>query len=128
MENKEIKITPPEGYEIDKSLQKVNRLYTVYTHTSPSGKVYVGITSQLVKARWKYGYGYKKCCIFYLAIQKYGWNNIEHKIILENISESHAKYAEKYLIKWYKMHKMSYNITDGGEGGDGRSWCACISK
>lgn len=50
------------------------------------------------------------------AIEKYGWDNFKHEIILDNISKSEADYAEKYLIKWYKLHKMSYNITDGGEG------------
>lgn len=53
------------------------------------------------------------------AITKYGWNNIKHEIILTNISKSEAVYTEKYLIKWYKMHHQSYNITDGGEGIEG---------
>lgn len=22
----------------------------------------------------------------------------------------------RYLIRWYKIHNLSYNITDGGEG------------
>lgn len=62
------------------------------------------------------GRGYKKCILFYKAIEKYGLDNIEHEILLKDISESEAKYAEKYLIRWYKMHNMSYNITDGGDG------------
>lgn len=37
-------------------------------------------------------------------------------MVLENISESEAEYSEKYLIRWYKMHNQSYNITDGGQG------------
>ena len=50
------------------------------------------------------------------ALLKYGWENFEHKVILEGISKSEADYAEKYLIRWYKIHGLSYNITDGGEG------------
>lgn len=96
----------------------------IYTHTSPSGKVYVGQTVNY-KRRWGYNgehYKNKKADGSYIqgafarAIDKYGWGNFEHKIILENISKSEADYAEKYLIKWYKLHNLSYNITEGGEG------------
>lgn len=31
--------------------------WTVYRHTSPSGKVYIGITSQNVERRWNSGKG-----------------------------------------------------------------------
>lgn len=93
-------------------------MYLVYQHTSPSGKVYVGITSQSVSKRWQNGKGYTKNNqpYFNAAINKYGWNNFKHEIILENVAESEAKYTERYLIRWYKLHKISYNITDGGEG------------
>lgn len=30
--------------------------WTVYRHTSPSGKVYIGITSQNVERRWNSGW------------------------------------------------------------------------
>lgn len=96
----------------------------IYTHTSPSGKVYVGQTVN-IKRRWGYnGEHYKNKkkdgsyiqASFARAIDKYGWNSFKHEIILEGISKSEADYAEKYLIKWYKIHGMSYNITEGGEG------------
>ena len=92
-------------------------LWQVYKHTSPSGKVYIGITSKKnAKVRWNYGSGYISCWYFKNAINKYGWNNIKHEILLEGVSESEAKYAEKYLIRWYKMQGISYNLTDGGDG------------
>lgn len=94
-----------------------NKKFIVYEHISPSNKVYIGITSKTLKLRCgKNGYCYKDSKKFYNAIKKYGWDNFKHNILLENQPESAAKYAEKYLIRWYKMHKMSYNITDGGEG------------
>lgn len=107
---KELIITPPEGiiYQV--------KNYIVYKHISPSGKVYIGITSRSAKERWGNGNYYKDSKKFYNAILKYGWENIKHEILLENQSESAAKYTEKYLIQWYKMHNISYNITDGGEG------------
>ena len=98
--------------------------HCVYTHTSPSGKVYVGQTIN-TRRRWGYNgehYRNKKIDGSYVqeafarAIDKYGWDAFEHSIILNNISKKEADYAEKYLIKWYKLHKQSYNITDGGEG------------
>lgn len=97
------------------------KLYTIYRHTSPSGKVYIGQTCQKVWVRWLHnGNGYQDCPIFWKAILKYGWDNFTHEILLENISKSEADYAEKYLIKWYKLHDITYNIADGGEGGNGR--------
>lgn len=94
-----------------------NKKYCVYEHISPSGKHYIGITSTSPKKRWANGKGYLTGSqkVFQRAILKYGWDNIIHNIILENVSESEAKYAERYLIKWYKLHKKSYNMTDGGD-------------
>ena len=91
--------------------------WTVYEHISPSGKVYVGITSN-VKRRWAAnGYYYHLSdTVFSRALKKYGWDNFTHHIVLEGISAEEAKYTEKYLIRWYKIHGMSYNITDGGDG------------
>lgn len=91
-------------------------IWCVYRLVSPSGKVYIGITSQKPELRWNGGKNYKLCTYFYNAILKYGWSNIIHEIILSGISKEHAIYTEKYLIKWYKLHNISYNLTDGGEG------------
>lgn len=96
--------------------QQLNN-YTMYKHTSPSGKVYIGITKMTPKKRWNNGKGYinSRQILFERAILKYGWDNIKHEILLSNISKEEAKYAERYLIRWYKIHNISYNITDGGD-------------
>lgn len=94
--------------------------YTVYRNISPCGKVYVGITRLSLRDRWgNGGCRYRRCKLFYRAIQKYGWDNIVHDIILSGVSKSEAIYTERYLIKWYKLHGISYNITDGGESTKG---------
>lgn len=97
--------------------------WIVYEHISPSNKVYVGITKQIPQRRWKGGSGYLRKDnhqpLMANAIRKYGWDNFQHKIILEGLDKSNADYAERYLIKWYKLHHLSYNITDGGDGGLG---------
>lgn len=48
--------------------------YTVYRHTSPSGKVYIGITCRKPEYRWNHGKGYKEIDqpVLYRAIKKYG--------------------------------------------------------
>ena len=94
--------------------------WTVYEHWSPSGKVYVGITSQSIKVRWQNGNGYIICKMFYRAIRKYGWENMRHIIVSSNLGEKTAKNMEIDLIRFYKNRGISYNITDGGEGALGR--------
>lgn len=50
--------------------------YTVYKHTCPNGKVYIGITKRNVEKRWLNGKGYERQPHFYNAILKYGGDNI----------------------------------------------------
>ena len=42
--------------------------WTVYRHISPSGKIYIGITSRDPKRRWNCGKSYEHCIKFYAAI------------------------------------------------------------
>lgn len=94
--------------------------YTVYKHISPSGKVYIGITKRKPEYRWNKGKGYRKDqLLFYRAIKKYGWDNFTHEILYTGLSEKDAKNIEISLIRQYKSLGMSYNITDGGDGGRG---------
>lgn len=94
-----------------------DKKWTLYRHTSPSGKVYIGITSKRnINDRWMSGKGYMKCVAFYNAILKYGWDNIKHEILFTNLSEERAKRLEIELIRHYKSMNISYNITDGGDG------------
>ena len=95
------------------------KMWLVYEHISPSGKIYVGITSLAPKARWENGSGYVKCKAFYKAIQKYGWDKIEHNIIAEGLGEKTAKNMEIDLIKYNKERGISYNIANGGDGAAG---------
>ena len=77
------------------------KLYTVYKHISPSGKVYIGITSKKPEYRWNHGRGYKEIDqpVFYRAIKKYGWDNITHEILYSGLQEKDAKNLEISLIK-----------------------------
>lgn len=93
--------------------------YSVYKHTTPSGKVYIGITSKDVKKRWLNGRGYRKNEHFWNAIRKYGWDNIAHEVIATNLTKEEATEAEKFYIELYRSNepKHGYNMTMGGETG-----------
>jgi len=91
--------------------------YCVYKHTTPSGKVYIGITSQNINKRWKNGLGYEGCTAFYRAITKYGWQNIKHEIVIAGLNKAEACEMEQRLIAEHKSHdpQFGYNLTLGGE-------------
>ena len=93
----------------------------VYCHTTPSGKKYIGITRNKPEIRWKNGNGYPNNHIFTAAINKYGWENITHDILLVCDSSEKAKEAEKFFIAHFKTknRKYGYNFTDGGDGTSG---------
>lgn len=91
--------------------------WTLYRHTSPSNKIYIGITSNPnVKHRWCNGSSYKGCPYFYKAILKYGWFNIKHEVLFTDLTKERAEHLEIELIRHYKGLNISYNITGGGEG------------
>lgn len=95
-----------------------NNIYTVYEHINKTnGKRYIGQTSEEdVNNRWKYGHGYVGSTYFYNAIQKYGWDGFEHKILATGLSVDEANDMEVMLIKKYKTtnNEFGYNITSGG--------------
>lgn len=92
--------------------------YSVYIHTAPSGRVYVGISQNPVK-RWNEGRGYKFNPYFWRCIKKYGWENIKHEILFEGLSLEDAKKKEAELIENYKsnIRAYGYNIREGGDSG-----------
>ena len=96
--------------------------YTVYEHITPSGKRYIGITSKAnPNLRWQNGSHYKKGTAFRCAIDKYSWNNIQHNILFDDLTEKEAKWLENYLICYYRTFVgfndcKGYNMTLGGEG------------
>lgn len=93
-------------------------MYKVYKHTSPNGKVYIGITNQKPERRWcKNGQGYKENEYFCRAIEKYGWNNFNHEILAENLTEEEACNMEIKLIEEFNSTDRScgYNRHSGGK-------------
>ena len=91
--------------------------YTVYKHTSPNGKIYIGITGKNPKHRWSNGNAYSNNKYFTNAINKYGWDNFTHEILFENLTKEAACQKEIELIKEYKSNnsEFGYNQSSGGE-------------
>ena len=96
-------------------------MYVVYKHTSPSGKVYIGITGrENVNLRWCNGLGYSGNRYFIAAIKKYGWNNFNHEILKSGLTFDEACDFEIKFIAEYKANnpKYGYNISSGGYCGN----------
>ena len=77
-----------------------SKKYKVYVHIFPNGKKYYGYTSKNnINERFgKNGCGYKTQPLMWNAIQKYGWDNIEHKVIKEFDNQTDALNYETMMI------------------------------
>lgn len=94
--------------------------YTVYKHTSPSGKVYIGITCQKPETRWKRdGAGYNHSPHLLAAIKKYGWDAFQHDILAAGLTKDAACAMEVRLIAEYDSTNPAngYNADLGGSTG-----------
>lgn len=96
--------------------KSLDNTYIVYKHTSPSGKVYIGITKKNPIDRWAGGFGYEHQSYFFKAIVKYGWLNISHEILYTDLTKKEAEEKEIELIDKYKSsdYNYGYNIDLGG--------------
>lgn len=90
--------------------------YTLYKHTSPSGKVYIGITGRKLTKRFDNGRGYSHSPHFRAAIKKYGWENIKHEILQTGLTKEEAEKAEIMAIEHYNStdRRYGYNADKGG--------------
>ena len=91
--------------------------YKVYKHIFPNGKVYIGITKLKPKYRWGHnGNGYYHHPFLINAIKKYGWDNIKHEVLFENLTQQQAEQKEIELIALNKSNdrQFGYNISRGG--------------
>lgn len=95
-------------------------MYKVYMHVVPNGKVYIGITKVSVKARWNGGRGYKNQ-LFGRAVEKYGWDNIEHIVLFDDIEDEDTALLieEDLIIRFDSTNpQKGYNVirSDGHKG------------
>ena len=90
-------------------------MYSIYVHTTPDGRKYVGCTSQELNKRSHGGSHYKKNTRFYDAIKFFGWDNIQHKV-LETVEDKKTalKREEYYTLLWRTNEpEFGYNIFVG---------------
>lgn len=101
----------------------------IYKFTSPSNKVYIGITKNLKERYYKH-----KCLVdreykraLYKACRHYGFENMEFKVLeVVSANSEDALYnilneKEQYYIRQYDSFKNGYNCTLGGGGTKGVS-------
>lgn len=94
--------------------------YKIYVHVNKkNGKLYIGQTSEndINRRFGKNGSYYHNSRYFYNAIQKHGWENFEHILLVDNINLEMANILEEELIKKYKTNncKYGYNLKSGGK-------------
>ena len=87
--------------------------FYVYEHMNKiNGKIYIGITKLNPKKRWNKGKGYIENKDFYNDIVRYGWDNFEHNILIDNLDIRTAQEIESLLI--YKLDttnkEKGYNL------------------
>ena len=96
----------------------MEREFYVYKHTNKvNGKVYIGVTCQKPKQRWKNGKGYIENEDFWADIEKYDWNQgFDHEILYSGLSERQAEIMEISLIDYYDSRNKNkgYNVLKGG--------------
>lgn len=92
-------------------------MYTIYCHIFPNKKRYIGLTKTSLRVRWENGKKYKTCPLVNRAINKYGWENINHEILGEYETKQEAEIMERIYIIQYKTNdpKYGYNILPGGD-------------
>lgn len=94
-----------------------DKKYIVYKYTSPSGKIYIGQTSQTIKGRAGInGQKYWDSPLFYNAIKKYGYENFSSEILYTDLTLEEANYWESYYIEKFHSNnrQYGYNLTSGG--------------
>ena len=99
-------------------MEEIKGEYKVYVHINKiNGKLYIGQTKHtLLKRSHPDGSGYKHSRHFYNSINKYGWENFEHIVLIDNLTLDKANIIEEELIKKYNTTngKYGYNMYSGG--------------
>lgn len=88
---------------------------SIYRYTSPSGKHYIGQTKNVCRRKWQHKRdSASKNNIFYRAIRKYGIDNFDFSVIVENVPSYLLNAFEMYWIGHYDSFKNGYNMSEGG--------------
>lgn len=95
--------------------------YIIYSYQSPSGKYYIGKTSNEVKRKATHlrqaMLGSEK--VFHKAIRKYGIDKFKYVVLVRDVPKYFIRPFEKYWINYYSAYSNGYNSTLGGDGTSG---------
>ena len=79
--------------------------FLIYALQSPNGKLYVGQTNNYENRMYQHQKEGSKCPAIRNAIQKHGWENIKHFILMEDLSLEEANYWEEHYISIFDCHR-----------------------
>lgn len=84
-----------------------------------NGMIYVGQTWQSLQDRYNNGYGYLNCRYLNNAMQKYGKNDFEYRVLTVCGTQETADYWETYFINKFNStdRTIGYNLREGGSNG-----------
>ena len=85
--------------------------YSVYVHRTPDGMYYAGV-SKNVKNRWQAGQ-YKDSSLW-PYIEQYGFDNIEHAVVVDGVDRETALRLEDMLIQMYHSFGKGINRQRSG--------------
>lgn len=92
-------------------------MYSIYLHKNKTnGKCYVGLTKISLQRRWANGSGYKRCRLFWRAIEKYGWDGFDHIVLAHAETKEDAEDLERFYIALFRSNnpEFGYNLNSGG--------------
>lgn len=93
------------------------KIYTVYMHTSPTGKSYIGQTRNLENRSntHKYPGNNAKNNPFSMDVKKYGWDRFNHSVLYEGLTSDEANSLEEWEITQQNtLSPNGYNLHTGG--------------
>jgi hypothetical protein len=97
-----------------KNTMRMTGPFWVYTHTTPDGMVYVGRSGMKnTFCRWQPA-SYNKTSL-QPYIEKWGWENIKHEVVKDNLSKEESYRLEDELIQIYKGKGVCINTYFSGD-------------
>src|SRR2546423_15127104 len=94
----------------------MKKICGIYKITSPSGKIYIGQSINIMARMYRYKEGHcKEQTALHRSIKKYGWGNHIFEIIHECVREK-LNELEKYYIQLFQTFnsKNGLNLQNGG--------------
>jgi hypothetical protein len=114
-----VSLTETLAHKLDIDKLEETKIYVIYKHTSPSGKSYIGQTSNYQLRNKAHVSPHSQCVVFKHAIQKYGWEAFVHEILMVDLTIEDANiFEQKLILEHNTLHPKGYNLKTGGLNGN----------